>query len=436
MPGPAGAEVDVVIVGARCAGSSLAVRLRRAGLSVLVLDQARFPSEVPSTHVVQPAAVRQLVELGVWPDLVRAGAGLFRHTVFQLDGLRREAVVPLRAGEPGMSSIRRAVLDATLVDAARAAGATVLEGVPVSGLLTDPGGRVTGVRAGGQDVRASLVVGADGRRSVVARSAGARAYHVVQGERCSYWGYFRGVAQTVPTSYVVRRGGDAVLACPADNDLYEVIVVPDAHDRDAFRRDATAAFLGVVASVDGLGDDVRPASLAGPLRSFGAMRNYFREAAGPGWVLVGDAGISKDPTTGQGISDALRQGEQVAELIGAHLGDPAALDRALRRWWRQRDRESFEHYWFSHDLGRRGTMPDVVVRLLSLLSETEFRQFVGLLDQKTRPRDVFTPARLARALSTPVAGSRVRVRSAAPEVAALAADQLSRNYRRMRPVRS
>ena len=65
---------DVVVVGARCAGSPLATMLARRGLKVCVLDRARFPSETPSTHMIQPCGAGVLDELGVLDTLMSAGA--------------------------------------------------------------------------------------------------------------------------------------------------------------------------------------------------------------------------------------------------------------------------------------------------------------------------------------------------------------------------
>ena len=92
------------------------------------------------------------------------------------------------------------------------------------------------------------------------------------------------------------------------------------------------------------------------------MHGFFRESAGPGWALVGDAGHFKDPTPGQGIADALRQCERLADAIEGGLGGgAAALDAALRDWWRWRDEDAWEMYWFAHDMGAAGPIPPLLL---------------------------------------------------------------------------
>jgi menaquinone-9 beta-reductase len=84
---------DVVVVGARCAGSPLAVMLARRGLSVCVVERARFPSETPSTHMIQPCGVRILDELGVLDTLLSAGAVPLREFTIVSDDVRIDATV-------------------------------------------------------------------------------------------------------------------------------------------------------------------------------------------------------------------------------------------------------------------------------------------------------------------------------------------------------
>jgi hypothetical protein len=135
---------DVVIVGGRCAGSSLAIRLARRGLRVCVLDRARFPSETPSTHVIQPCGVRILAELGVLDQALAAGAvPIDRFTLVNEDVRIDSVVEPGMFGAPGLC-LRRLTLDALLVRAAAAAGAEVRTGCRVRALII-AGERVVGV---------------------------------------------------------------------------------------------------------------------------------------------------------------------------------------------------------------------------------------------------------------------------------------------------
>ena len=168
---------DVVIAGARCAGAATALLLARQGARVLVLDKSRYGTDTLSTHALMRGAVVQLHRWGVLPRVVEAGTPPVRSTTFHL----RDAVTTIKIkpkhGVDALYAPRRTVLDTILADAARSAGADVRFGTSVTGLRRDRAGRVTGItgRAGATrlEVSADLVVGADGRRSAVARWVGA-----------------------------------------------------------------------------------------------------------------------------------------------------------------------------------------------------------------------------------------------------------------------
>jgi flavin-dependent dehydrogenase len=178
---------DVVIVGARCAGATLATLLARAGASVLLLDKDRLPSDqILSTHTIHPPGLDILDEVGVGAA-VRAVAPA-THTV----RLRKnDAFVDIEfSGGRAEYCPRRKRLDGLLQDAAASAGVEVLDRTRVTSLLRD-GDRVVGVRAAGsagheQVFRASLVVGADGRHSTVARHVEAEEYLAYDAPRAMF----------------------------------------------------------------------------------------------------------------------------------------------------------------------------------------------------------------------------------------------------------
>jgi 2-polyprenyl-6-methoxyphenol hydroxylase-like FAD-dependent oxidoreductase len=135
------------------------------------------------------------------------------------------------------------------------------------------------------------------------------------------------------------------------------------------------------------------------------LHGFFRPSAGPGWALVGDAGHFKDPTPGQGIADALRQSEKLAAMINRALDSGQGRpDEILRDWWRWRDEDAWEMYWFAHDMGAAGPTPP-------LRREAERRiaadpelttAMVRILNHELCPSEAFTPAfsltTMARAL--------------------------------------
>ncbi len=285
--------VDVVVVGARCAGSPLATMLARRGLKVCVLDRARFPSETPSTHLIQRCGVDALDELGVLDALTSAGAVPLHGATMASSDVRMHETADGLADHPALC-LRRLTLDVLLVEAAGAAGAEVRTGTWVNGLLRE-GDRVTGVRTDKGTIRVRMVVGADGRRSTVARSVGARAYDVTQPGRMVAWGYFEGVDREGLVRFG-RMKDMGYLAGPTDGDLHMAAIAPDLYCANEFRAGRDTFFTNAIRDWPELAGLMADAKRVGPLRVFTKWHRYFRQSSGPGWVLVGDAGHFKDFT--------------------------------------------------------------------------------------------------------------------------------------------
>lgn len=387
---------DVVIVGARCAGSPLATILARQGLRVCVLDRARFPSETPSTHIIQPCGVQVLDRLGVLDAVLAAGAAELAEVVVVIDDVRIEATLDEGIAECPAVCIRRVTLDALLVNAAADAGADVRTGTRVTGLVRDDG-RITGVNTDAGPIAAQLVVGADGRHSTVASVVGAAEYHVTPPGRMPAWAYFEGVAEPNRRSMIGRIGELAYLASPTDGDLYMAAVTLNFSEQDAFHADRDANFTSGIGMWPELADVLAGARRVGPIRVLTNWHGYFRQAAGPGWVLVGDAGHFKDFSPGQGIGDALRQAERLAEAVEYGLAT-SGLDAAMQRWWRWRDADAYEMYWFATAMGAPGAAPGLVRGLMKDVADdaTTTALFFRVLNHDVRPSQLMTPARALR----------------------------------------
>jgi 2-polyprenyl-6-methoxyphenol hydroxylase-like FAD-dependent oxidoreductase len=249
-------------------------------------------------------------------------------------------------------------------------------------------------------ISARLVVGADGRASVVARLTGARAYNQVPSQRMGGWAYYEGASAPEPATFLAHRWDDEyVIACPCDNGLYMVVVIPPADRAPQFRPDPEPAYDAHVAACAPVADIVAGARRTGPPSMIYRWTGYFRESAGPGWALVGDAGHFKDPAPGQGITDALRQAERLAGDVVDGLSGARPLDRALRDWWRWRDKDAQEMAWFAHDLGRGGPVPPVVVELVRQVvgDPVQADRFFDVLNHRVRPSEILSPARLLAA---------------------------------------
>lgn len=386
---------DVIIVGARCAGSPLATMLARQGLSVCVLDRARFPSETPSTHIIQGCGAGVLDEIGVLDSVMAAGAAPLRSATLASDHVRVYADAAGLAEHPALC-IRRVTLDALLVEAAGGAGAEVRTGSRVTGLLR-AGGRVTGVCTESGDIGARLVVGADGRHSTVATAVGAREYDVTPPGRMVAWGYFEGVNRQGGALFG-RMNDMGYLAGPTDGDLYMAAIAPDINRANDFRASRNVFFVNAIGQWPELADLMAGAKRVGPLRVFSKWHGYFRESAGPGWVLVGDAGHFKDFTPGQGISDALRQARRLANDIerGLAVDD---VDGSMRKWWRWRDRDAYEMYWYAARMGAPGRATPWANGLLAEIAASPEAtvEFMRILNHEIPPSSLYTPALALRA---------------------------------------
>jgi flavin-dependent dehydrogenase len=325
---------DVVIAGARCAGAATAMLLARQGARVLLLDRSRYGTDTLSTHALMRGAVLQLHRWGLLAPVAAAGTPAVRSATFHLPGAASTVQIKPKHGVGALYAPRRAVLDAILADAARSAGAEVRFGTSVTGLLRDRTGRVTGVtgRASGTylEVGADLVIGADGRRSTVARCVGAEAAHVAPVSSAIIYRYFRDPA--IAGYHWHYATGSAAGAIPTNDALACVFAATSAKRlRRELDAGPDAAFRRVLAqAAPGLADRLAHRGAAGPPRVFPGLTGYLRDAAGPGWALVGDAGYFKDPLTAHGITDAFRDAEILARVVTSAGPDAAGRYQAER----------------------------------------------------------------------------------------------------------
>lgn len=383
---------DVIVVGARCAGSPLATMLARGGLRVCLLDKDRFPSDTPSTHGIQPIGVQVLERIGVLDALLRLAPPILRLRMGFEDVLAPAADVVAITGAAGLS-VRRIALDEILLSAAANAGADVRTRTAVTGLVVN-GGRVVGVTSTSGELRAPLVVGADGMRSAVARMVRAREYHQTSNGRIFMWAYYE-ADPTDGEMWIGRIGDHTYLGMPSDGGLTLIGVCPSIERRDEVRADREGVYEAGLRAWPQLHAGLAGARREGPVRTMANLRGFFRPAAGPGWALVGDAGHFKDPTPGQGIADALRQSEKLAATIKQALGGGTDNpDEAFRDWWRWRDEDAWDMYWFAHDMGAAGPSPPVrrEAQRRILADPKLVAAMVRVLNHEVRPSEAFTPA--------------------------------------------
>lgn len=348
-------SASVIVVGAGPAGAATAFFLATEGVDVLLLDRARFPREKACAEYLSPQAARILSAMdALLPLETGQHATLAGMSIRAPNGVRLRGDFAAQHGFQGFRdrglAIRRTLLDATLVDRARAAGARVVEGIRVTDVIRGSDGRVAGVVAlnpDGASIRltANVVVGADGLRSVVARRL--RLQHRMRWpRRLALVTHYQGVESIGDYGEMhVERDGYAGLADVGGGETNVAVVVPASEARTvALDRGAyMAAWLNRRPQ---LAARFSRAERSGPVMATGPFASHVTRAWAPGAALVGDAADFFDPFTGEGIYAALRGGELLASYLADTVvtGGSTNADGALRAYEAAR-RHEFGGKW-------------------------------------------------------------------------------------------
>jgi flavin-dependent dehydrogenase len=288
---------DIIIVGARCAGSPTAMLLARKEYRILLVDRASFPSDIMSSHFIHVPGVARLKRWGLLDEVVATNCPPIRSITLDLGPFSLTGYFPALDGVDAGYGPRRIVLDKILVDAAVEAGAELREEFTTEEVLLEDG-RVTGIRGrtrNGTSVteKARLVIGADGQHSLVARATGASKYHEKPGVTCAYYTYWSDVE--VNGAELFPRENRFIVAFPTNDDLVCNLIEWPKEDFPAVRSDIEGHFLRALEMAPGLAKRMRAGKRAERFVGTVDLPNFFRKPYGPGWALVGDAGYHKDP---------------------------------------------------------------------------------------------------------------------------------------------
>jgi len=296
----------------------LGLLLARAGVRVLVLEKhADFLRDFRG-DTIHPSTLEVMHELGLLDGLLR----LPHQKVPQFSAKfgDREVVIadlsrlPVRCRFIAMMP-QWDFLNFLAAEARRYPGFELRMNAEVTSLI-ERDGHVSGLNMttpdGVVEVNADLVIGADGRNSTVARLAGARRYNVTENERAGGVAYYEGI-EPHGVFHLYILGSTYFIGSSSDSGLFMASAYYDKADHRRFR--AANGFEDALATCPAFASLLEGATLTAPPQFASRWEGFFRESAGPGWALVGDAGHFKDPAPGQGIADAIRQAERLAEHL-------------------------------------------------------------------------------------------------------------------------
>ena len=395
---------DAIVVGARCAGASLAMLLARKGYRALLVDRATFPSDqTMSTHLVWQNGTNRLRKWGLLDTVAASNCPPFSSFIIDFGDFVLAGEPPPLDGQKHALAPRRYVLDKNLVDAAEEAGAEIREGFFVRELEGD-GDRVTGIAGkdrSGATVRESarIVVGADGMNSFVARAVQAQEYNAkprLQGTYFTYW-------SDVPIDGVEFYVGDwrGAYAMPTNDGLTVVGANWTARDVGDVKADIETNYLETLdAWAAPLAERVRAGTredrwLGGPIP------NFFRKAYGPGWALVGDAGVTMDPCTAEGISNALRDADLIADALDEGLSGRRPMEEALAEYEQRRNATIEPIYDLTCELAPFAPLPPDKREFFEAVSasRSDTDRFLGLIAQTVSIPAFFAEENVQRILS-------------------------------------
>ncbi|WP_343079965.1 NAD(P)/FAD-dependent oxidoreductase [Ostreiculturibacter nitratireducens] len=311
---------DAVIVGARCAGAATAMLLARQGAKVLVIDHDKPGTDTMSTHALMRGAAMQLGKWGILDRIRAEGTPAIRRTSFIYGDETVDVDIRPMHGTDALYAPRRTVLDAALVEAAADGGVSFRYGTGFAGFLHGIDGRVAGLRTRRstdriEEIGADIVIGADGRRSAVARRAGAEVVKQSRFASSVAYRYFEGIPNRGYRWYF-RPGASGGIIPTNDGQSCVFVAVPQSAFGEKLRGKGAEGMDAVMREhLPEMAADLAGARPTGEVVAFAGERGFLRQSHGPGWALVGDAGYFKDPITAHGITDAFRDAEILSDAI-------------------------------------------------------------------------------------------------------------------------
>ena len=393
---------DVIVIGARCAGAPTALLLARKGYRVLLVDKASFPSDTISTHMIHPPGVAALKRWGLLERLEATGCPPITRYSFDFGPITiAGSPLPIDGTAEGFGP-RRTVLDDLLVRSATGAGAELREAFTVTDIVFEDGS-VAGIRGhakGGAAVteRARVVIGADGKHSILAKAVRPEHYNDVAQLQTGYYAYWSGLPVSGFETYIRAEHGRGFAAIPTHDDLTCLVGGWPYAQFATNRTDYEGHYLRMFELAPAFAERLRGAKRETRLAAVGDLHGFFRTPYGPGWALVGDAGYHKDPITAFGISDAFRDAEQAAAALDDAFSGRRPYAEAMAAWQQTRDAESLPVYGLTCEFAKIEPPPAPMLQLLGAVATNReaMDDFVSVMAGTLPAPAFFAPDNVAR----------------------------------------
>jgi 2-polyprenyl-6-methoxyphenol hydroxylase-like FAD-dependent oxidoreductase len=279
-------------------------------------------------------------------------------------------------------------------------------------------GRVTGIKGHGRNgetvvERATVVIGADGRHSLVAKAVQPERYNEKPPLLAAYYTYWSGLPMHGRfETYIRPKRGFA--AIETHDGLTMVVAGWPFAEFEANKKDVEANYLAALALVPAFADRLRGAKREAPIAG-ATLPNFFRKPYGPGWALVGDAGFNKDAITAQGISDAFRDAELCATALDHSFSGVTPFEQAMAAYQHTRDRKSVPMYEFTCQLATLQPPPPEMQQVLGALpgNQAAMDGFAQMNAGTISPPEFFAPENIGgiMAAAASLNGPRTSVRT-------------------------